>query len=431
VDEHELSARLPAPRADEPASLRQDIIDELSDHLHSAMRRELLVERDHEAARRHVLTKFGDPAAVARTLWFQAMWSTIMSQRLMLGAFSATILLCVVLTAAVVWLIGQQHAAATQQQLAIAQLMEQMARMKPTEADSATRSVPAASSIQSIVTIGGADGPPAHGYSVTLQQLGFEGNKSIAERTDSNGSVDFGYCSPARYQIGVTTPWGYGWTKRFVLHPSTAHIEKIICPAEPPEARVSPLANLPEDLKDAHVVALVRFEPGQLTMGEDIWREAIPGSDRRFLAVGQGEFGFFLSIGEGPFGPVSGPADPRRWAIFTDESRPKQPPPRLFAGVRYPVYGLRLVRLAVNRKNEPPTVLPKYEQVAPKPPEAPRLVRPLELEFVADANKPSEWIIPIPDELIEQARQYLREQVSTAESSPAAPGSAPGVQSNQ
>ena len=32
----DLTAALPSPRDDEPASLRQDIVDELSDHLHCA-----------------------------------------------------------------------------------------------------------------------------------------------------------------------------------------------------------------------------------------------------------------------------------------------------------------------------------------------------------------------------------------------------------
>ena len=37
-----LSADLPSPRDDEPASLRDDIVDELADHLACSYRRELL-----------------------------------------------------------------------------------------------------------------------------------------------------------------------------------------------------------------------------------------------------------------------------------------------------------------------------------------------------------------------------------------------------
>ena len=60
-----LSADLPAPRDDEPDSLRDDILDELADHLACAYRRELLRGADPRPARQRVLERFGDPAAVA------------------------------------------------------------------------------------------------------------------------------------------------------------------------------------------------------------------------------------------------------------------------------------------------------------------------------------------------------------------------------
>ena len=63
-----LSALLPPPRDDEPASLRHDIIDELSDHLACAYHRELLRGVNSTVARQRVLEKFGDPAAMARRL---------------------------------------------------------------------------------------------------------------------------------------------------------------------------------------------------------------------------------------------------------------------------------------------------------------------------------------------------------------------------
>jgi hypothetical protein len=78
----DIAADLPAPRDDEPESLRRDIVDELSDHLHCALHRELHVpaqtasggreaaESDPAtAAHRRVLSRFGNPAALARRLW--------------------------------------------------------------------------------------------------------------------------------------------------------------------------------------------------------------------------------------------------------------------------------------------------------------------------------------------------------------------------
>ncbi|MFO0917816.1 MAG: hypothetical protein U0872_05805 [Planctomycetaceae bacterium] len=81
----DLLADLPAPRDDEPPSLRDDIADELADHLHCALRRELLKDGDAVAAEERVIDRFGNPKKLARRLWWQAMWSRIMGQRILSG----------------------------------------------------------------------------------------------------------------------------------------------------------------------------------------------------------------------------------------------------------------------------------------------------------------------------------------------------------
>ena len=86
-----LSAELPAPRDDEPGGLRDDILDELADHLACAYQRELLRGADVATARQRVLERFGDPAAVARRLWLDAMKGKIMAQRIL-------VVCCIVLT---------------------------------------------------------------------------------------------------------------------------------------------------------------------------------------------------------------------------------------------------------------------------------------------------------------------------------------------
>ena len=58
-------------------------MDELADHLACAYRRELLRGADPATARQRVLERFGDPAAVARRLWLDAMRGRIMSQRIL------------------------------------------------------------------------------------------------------------------------------------------------------------------------------------------------------------------------------------------------------------------------------------------------------------------------------------------------------------
>ncbi|MDP1796872.1 MAG: hypothetical protein Q8K78_05300, partial [Planctomycetaceae bacterium] len=74
-------AGLPAPLDDEPPSVRQDIADELADHLACAYRRELLKTADEPTAQQRVLDRFGDPRRIAYQLWFQALWGRIMLNR--------------------------------------------------------------------------------------------------------------------------------------------------------------------------------------------------------------------------------------------------------------------------------------------------------------------------------------------------------------
>src|SRR5580704_16348433 len=77
-----LAGSLPAPRDDEPPDLRRKIIAELRDHLHAAMQRELLLTGNAEQAQQNVLSRFGEPARLARKLWYDALWEKIMTQRM-------------------------------------------------------------------------------------------------------------------------------------------------------------------------------------------------------------------------------------------------------------------------------------------------------------------------------------------------------------
>jgi hypothetical protein len=76
---------LPPPRDDEPADLRSDIIDELSDHLDCAVQRELLRGKDETDARRTAIQRFGDIPKIARQLWWDAMKERIMTGRVSLA----------------------------------------------------------------------------------------------------------------------------------------------------------------------------------------------------------------------------------------------------------------------------------------------------------------------------------------------------------
>ena len=97
-DDDALLADLPPLRDDEPASLRQDIVDELADHLACAFHRELVKSGDEQTARKRVLDRFGNPMSIASRLWFQAMWSRIMLQRVAFGISTALLMVLLVVS---------------------------------------------------------------------------------------------------------------------------------------------------------------------------------------------------------------------------------------------------------------------------------------------------------------------------------------------
>lgn len=82
----EIAARLPRPREDEPQSLRQDIVDELADHLACSLLRERMRSSEKQPTDsqlwQRVVQRFGSPSQLARQLWFDWMWEKIMMQRI-------------------------------------------------------------------------------------------------------------------------------------------------------------------------------------------------------------------------------------------------------------------------------------------------------------------------------------------------------------
>lgn len=422
MDERELAAELPAPRDDDPPSLRQDILDELADHLHCAMTRELLRGADRETARDRVIKRFGNPADVARRLWLQATWRKIMIQRLMIGAIAVLGILCVTLALGIGWTIRQQSLVAAEQQRTMAEMMRRVTELAERTNQSMSvqpNSEPSVSSILIRLTLDAPDGPPAEGFTSTLAQLGFDRGKSMSEQTDANGSADFGYCEPGRYEITIQTPWGFlSAPKRFLLRPGTAHVEAIVCPAKPDEIEVAFATNMPDDLLDAGVSAIVSFQYGSYSVGGESWKEHDVGG--RFVQIDQGGWRFCGVSGDGFSGFASRAQTKWRAAIDRDRSEV-----HVMAGVRYAVRGIRLVIPTVvsvppemaNRVPSPQRLSPMFDQVAPQPPRRAEAGvghetlawYQLDREFVPVAGQRNQWEIAIPDELIEQARDYVKE----------------------
>lgn len=111
---------LPPRRDDEPASLRQDILDELTDHFVCAFNRELLKNPDERLAQERVIKQFGDPVKIARQLWFDAMKERIMSQRIMTG-ISSVMAICCIAVVGIAWILMRDS------QLVNRQMLDQLA----------------------------------------------------------------------------------------------------------------------------------------------------------------------------------------------------------------------------------------------------------------------------------------------------------------
>src|SRR5687768_7007589 len=90
----DLAGSLPAPHDEQSSSLRQDIVDEIGDHLQAALDRQLRATPNADEARAGVLQRFGDPQQVARQLWFDALKEKLMSQRIMLALTAAMAVIC-------------------------------------------------------------------------------------------------------------------------------------------------------------------------------------------------------------------------------------------------------------------------------------------------------------------------------------------------
>jgi len=247
-------------REGEPAGLRRDIIDELTDHLDCAMRRELVAAPDERAAERKVLARFGDPRRIARRLWLDAMKETIMSQRIMLGV---VVLLAVACVAASVfaWLSFQQGQQLNQALLA---RLEEMAS-RP----AAAAVVPSDLAVATFRLVEeGEDGKPVANARVALVGNPFldKDRDTIAVKTGADGVATLGPIRPGRYHLTVSIPAGFDYTEgRLALFGGSENEKVIVCPrgagVAAPETDVSVSLAWPEDLAVEGVLTHGTFEP--------------------------------------------------------------------------------------------------------------------------------------------------------------------------
>jgi hypothetical protein len=264
----DLAAVFPPRRSDEPAGLRQDILDELNDHLTCSYHRELLRGTDPDRARARALERFGDPAAVARRLWLDAMKGRIMAKRFVIA--TCIMVTCASLAVAgVLWLQSARAAQELARALAAAEanrraaeaaLAESNQRMADALARNQTANAEMLKQMDSIVKSSRATatpdwipvnfkltqetehGPPMAGFDVMIGPGtdGYMKEKSIERRTDANGIADFGVVHPGDWSFGIQLKWDDGnreWlaSGRFNVLPGSKMVKSIICPKTPPD----------------------------------------------------------------------------------------------------------------------------------------------------------------------------------------------------
>ena len=195
---------LPPQRHREPAALRQEILDELSDHLALAAERESESGiEDEQQIRKRVLKKFGNPAAIARALWWDAMKETIMKDWIQI---SINAVICIAV-------IGFMALFYRQMQTTNTALINAL-NDRPSAAEDTLPS------LEFILHRGSQDGPVIEGTEVRLYGSAFnEELTNISEKSDHQGRATFGPIRAGKYTVRITDEeTGLDSTKSITLY---------------------------------------------------------------------------------------------------------------------------------------------------------------------------------------------------------------------
>jgi hypothetical protein len=272
----------PPRRDDEPSSLRQEIIDELSDHFACALNRELHKNPDEQLARKRVLEQFGDPIKVARQLWLEAMKEKIMSQRILIG-ITVLMAVCCLAVMGIAWILVQESRTVNQK------LLEQVAAI-------ADRPVPAAESqtdqeiLLELKRLNQLQATSRVATQDRLNQVSFQlvteqNRQPIADVSgrlirpsqkqedftvdavsDANGKLDFGRLPSGPYALELKTPWGEMYQELDLrIIPGRDFMKTIVCPAHQPESvSIGFHAHWPEGFESKEWLFLADFRVRQI-----------------------------------------------------------------------------------------------------------------------------------------------------------------------
>ncbi|WP_417395143.1 hypothetical protein [Gimesia chilikensis] len=262
----------PPRRDDEPSSLRQDIIDELSDHFACALNRELLKNPNEKIARQRVLNQFGDPIKIARQLWLEAMKERIMSQRILTGV-SVVMAACGFIVVGLVWSMMKESQAFNSRMIS---QMEEFAD-RPVPAAPPIKATDEMNQISFRLVEGKAGGKPAVGLTGKLTKIGNNTDSfTLEEVSGDDGRLNFGKLPWGGYTLRVKTHWDEYYYSEFTLIPGRNYSRTIVCPVSAPvDVSVRFEVEWPEQLKSDDWLLLCDFRAKSYSGG-------VSGMTRRY-----------------------------------------------------------------------------------------------------------------------------------------------------
>ncbi len=277
---------LPPPRLDEPSSLRDDIADELRDHLGCAFAQALRKADDEVAARESVLSRFGDPTQLARQLWFDSMKEKIMNRRLTIFAIAAPTLICIA-ALAFSWTRAQRAQAMAQRALAESQRAMATAVAELRKQQSAEPALDPMEWVHVKLRLvkGAEDGPAIRNVPVKLRGRLFLKERDahydeLSAVSDEEGDVRFGPVRPGRYFLHVDFDGEQTLPGIVVIRalPGKDVDQTLVCP-DPRTGKVRFEVEWPEALdRDQYwlgvLLRMPRFDSPQGDVVEASWIEA-------------------------------------------------------------------------------------------------------------------------------------------------------------
>lgn len=239
----ELASDLPHRQESEPENLRQDILDELADHLACAQQRELqrmacggqVPGNAEQEIKQRVIERFGDPVQVARRLWWDAMWEQVMNQRV-----QSIAMICMVLVMlgmfGLLWNQQSQSQSLAQQEresnrLFQQDMLNQLQQLRQASDQANANAPPSEWNRLTVRCVWGTeDGPPAEGVTLTVRAPAASMLPVKKFKTDSRGIVDFGRVHYGGYTLEIATPGGLHRPQTISVHPGEDRSTTIVCP---------------------------------------------------------------------------------------------------------------------------------------------------------------------------------------------------------